>query len=104
MSGLTAGEHRAVAAETRRRRNAAARERRMAPVRVLRVHDPEGGPALWVALSRSHAGAGYLLRFGPDHRPLCGCTGFAIRGTCSHIEALHALLAPGSERAAGARP
>lgn len=67
---------------------------RPAAVRVLRVHDPAGGPSLWVALSRSHPDVGYLLRFGPDHRPLCGCPGYAMRGTCAHVEALYARLAP----------
>ena len=80
-----------------------ARHRPVDPVRVLRVHDPAGGPALWVALSRSHPDAGYLLREGRDGRWLCSCPRFAYRGACPHVEALYARVTPASGAATGAR-
>ena len=78
----------------------AGRVRRSAAVRVVEVFDPLGGGRLWVALSRSHPARGYLLRQGPDGRPLCGCPGFSWRGDCEHVATLSALLRPGGSQGA----
>lgn len=91
---LTSAEHRRVQQETKRARNAAARARRVAPVVVLRAHDPQGGGLIWVAVSRSTPGAAYLVRLQRDGRLVCGCQAFAFRASCRHVDAVLAVLTP----------
>lgn len=93
---LTGSEHRRVHQETKRNRNARARSRRAAPVTVLRAHDPLGGGAVWVALSRRTPGTAYLIRAQADGRLVCGCTAFGFRGDgCAHVDAALAACAAG---------
>lgn len=82
---LTSAEHARVHQETKRARNARARERRR--VDLLTVVDAAGGECLTVAVSRSEPQRGYLLRPRPDGNWSCGCRGFRFRGDCSHVRA-----------------
>ena len=82
---LLAHEHMAVKRRSREIRNATARERRRAPVTVVRVQD--GERVLLVADSRSAPGVGYLLRPDAEGRLTCTCAGFSWRQRCSHVEA-----------------
>lgn len=91
---MTSAEHRHIQQETRRARNAGARARRAAPVVVLRAHDPEGGGVVWVAVSRSTPGSAYIVRTQADGRVVCGCTAFAYRASCRHVDAVLAALTP----------
>lgn len=82
---LGVSEHLAVRRRSREIRNASARERRRAPAQVIRVQD--GEQVLLIAVSRSHAGVGYLLRPDADGRLTCSCEGFRRRWDCSHVQA-----------------
>jgi hypothetical protein len=82
---LTSAEHARVHQETKRDRNARARERR--EVELLSVVDAAGGQTLTVAVSRSEPHRGYLLRRTPDGSWTCGCPGFRFRASCSHVRA-----------------
>jgi hypothetical protein len=82
---LTAGDHALVKKRVRETRNYLARERRRAPVTVVRVQD--GKTTLLIAVSRTTPTIGYLLRPDADGRLTCQCRGYSIRGRCAHVEA-----------------
>jgi hypothetical protein len=71
----------------------ARRARHPESVRLVEAHDPLDGATVWIALSRSHPQRAWLLRPGPDGRPLCGCPRFAYYADCPHVAAYHALVA-----------
>ena len=85
---LTSAEHAAIHRATKAACGAAARARRRAPVELIRAQD--GATVVLVAISRSHAGAGYILRPAEGGGWQCGCVGFQWRGTCSHTQAAEA--------------
>ena len=66
---------------------------RLAPApRVLIAHRLSGPPLL-VALSRSDAGAGYVLEADRDGRYVCPCDAFRWWGDCAHVASVSAVIA-----------
>lgn len=83
---MDAATHRAIQAETRRRRNAHQRAIRSAPIfftRLLRLD----GTIILAAQSRSTLGACYELTQEAPGKWRCSCDGYRWRGRCSHSEA-----------------